>query len=301
MSKIIVLAGSTSDEREVSLRSGAAVAKALEKAGHQVETLDPANGLDKLLPDLQRADVIFPALHGKDGEDGKLQEFLESHDVRCIGCDSQSSALCFDKLRYTQLMGRHSVPMPTTKLMSLEEFEASPEAQEPFVLKPNDSGSGIDVFVVRDPRQADKPAIQRAFRRYKKMLLQQLIDGVEISVGVLGKEPLPVIEIIPPEGGEFDYENKYNGQTQELCPPVHVNRELQQQAQVLAKKAHELTGCRDFSRTDIMISPAGKLYVLETNTIPGMTGESLYPKEAREAGYEMSALCDKLVQLALQH
>ncbi len=299
MANIIVLAGGTSDEREISLRSGAAVARALKKAGHQVETLDPADGLDKLLPQLQQADAAFPALHGKGGEDGTVQKFLEDNDIRYVGPDGRASELCFDKARYTELLHQNGLPAPDTELVKYQEYLRSGLRRKPFVLKPNDGGSSIDTFIVRDTVNADEVAIMEAFERHKILLLQELIEGDEITVALLGDEPLPAIEIIPPEGGEFDYENKYNGQTQELCPPAHVSQDAQKQAQRLALEIHQLTGCRDMERTDIMVAPSGDLCVLETNTIPGLTDESLLPKAAGEAGYDMPSLCDKLVHMAL--
>jgi D-alanine-D-alanine ligase len=299
MSSVIVLAGGTSDEREISLSSGKSVAKALERASHRVRTLDPAQGLDSLLPKLQKADVIFPALHGKGGEDGESQKFLEDYCIPYVGPDSRASALCFDKARYAELLHQHGLPVPDTELVKYEGYLKSGLRRKPFVLKPNDGGSSIDTFIVRDTEAANDPAIKKAFSRHKTMLLQKLIEGDEITIAVLGNETLPVIEIIPPEGGEFDYENKYNGQTRELCPPKHVSQNMQRQAQDLALKIHRLTGCRDMSRTDIMVTPSNDLYVLETNTIPGLTDESLLPKAAKEAGYDMAALCDKLVRMAL--
>lgn len=300
MANVIVLAGGTSDEREISLRSGAAVSRALEKVGHQVETLDPADGLESLLPRLGRADVVFPALHGKGGEDGTVQKFLEDNGIAYVGPDARASALCFDKARYTELLHENGLPAPDTELVKYQEYLKSPLRRKPFVLKPNDGGSSIDTFIVRDVAEADEVAIQEAFDRHSILLLQELIEGDEITIAMLGDEPLPAIEIIPPKGGEFDYENKYNGQTQELCPPQHVSQTVQRQAQNLALKIHHLTGCRDMERTDIMVTPAGALYVLETNTIPGLTDQSLLPKAAGEAGYDMPALCDKLVGMALE-
>ncbi len=299
MTKVIVLAGGTSDEREISLKSGAAVARALKTAGYQVDTLDPADGLDNILPRLQEADVVFPALHGKGGEDGTVQKLLEEHGIRYVGPDSQASELCFDKARYTELLHQNGLPAPDTELVKYQEYWRSQLRQKPFALKPNDGGSSIDTFIVRDVANADEAAIKEAFERHGILLLQELIEGDEITIAMLGDEPLPAIEIIPPEGGEFDYENKYNGQTRELCPPEHVSQDAQKQAQQLALEIHRLTGCRDMERTDIMVAPSGELYVLETNTIPGLTDESLLPKAAGKAGYDMPALCDKLVQMAL--
>ena len=131
------------------------------------------------------------------------------------------------------------------------------------------------------------------------MLLEELVEGIEITVAVVGDQALPVIEIIPPEAGEFDYENKYNGRSQELCPPEHVAEDIQAEARDLALRTHNLTGCRDFSRTDMILTPLGELWILETNTIPGMTDQSLLPKAAAAAGIPMPLLCDRLVQMAL--
>lgn len=299
MAHVIVLAGGTSDEREISLRSGEAVAKALKKAGHQAEKVDPADGLDAFLPRLQQADVVFPALHGKEGEDGVVQKFLEDQGISYVGADSEASALCFDKARYAELLKENKLPTPDTELVKYQEYIRSDLRRKPFVLKPNDGGSSIDTFIVREPAEADEVAIQEAFGRHEVLLLQKLIEGSEVTVAILGDEALPTIEIVPPKDGEFDYDNKYNGKTQELCPPEHVDIEAQKNVQDLALRIHRLTGCRDMSRTDMIVTPSDELYVLETNTIPGLTDQSLLPKAAGEAGYDMPALCDKLISLAL--
>jgi D-alanine-D-alanine ligase len=129
------------------------------------------------------------------------------------------------------------------------------------------------------------------------MLLEELIEGTEITVPILGDQALPVIEIIPPQGKEFDYENKYNGTTQELCPPQHVSAEKQQEAQRLAEKIHKAAGVRHLSRTDIIIDENGKLWVLELNTIPGLTDQSLFPKAAAAAGINMQQLMQKFLDM----
>ncbi|HVV67131.1 MAG TPA: D-alanine--D-alanine ligase [Candidatus Saccharimonadales bacterium] len=299
MANIIVLAGGTSSEREVSLRSGAAVSEALRSAGYTVTERDPAGGLDALLPELKKANAVFPALHGEGGEDGVLQKFLQANHIAYVGSDDRSSELCFDKAKYTDLLVQNNILVPETKLVKYDDFKRSSLSRKPYVLKPNEGGSSIDTFIVRDPAGADMKSIERAFAKYQQLLLQPLIGGTEVTVAILGEEPLPVIEIIPPAGGEFDYENKYNGRTQELCPPQHINEALQLKAQTLAKQVHDLTGCYGMSRTDIIVTNADQLYVLETNVIPGLTRESLLPKAAQAAGYGMPELCKKLVELAL--
>ncbi|MDB5170318.1 MAG: D-alanine--D-alanine ligase [Candidatus Saccharibacteria bacterium] len=300
MANIIVLAGGSSDERAVSLRSGVAVARALQAGNHNVQVMDPADGLDNKIARLKAADVVFPALHGVGGEDGVLQKFFEDNDICYVGSDSASSTLCFDKARYTVLLKEHGILVPDTALVNFDQYQQSALSQRPYVLKPNDGGSSIDTFIVREPHQADKQAISEAFSRHGSLLLQELVTGTEITVAVLGSLSLPVIEIIPPADQEFDYENKYNGATQELCPPVNVNEDVQAKAQALASEIHGMTGCRDMSRTDMIVDPSGELYVLETNTIPGLTDQSLLPKAAAAGGLDMSALCHRLVLTALE-
>lgn len=299
MTKIVVLSGGISDEREVSLRSGAAVTNALQTAGYAVSQFDPRHGIAGLLSSLDDDTVVFPVLHGKGGEDGTIQAELEAKNARFVGSDSKASALCFDKWEYFKFLEDKSILLPKTELVDQDEFEASGLTNQPFVLKPVDGGSSIDTFIVRDPENYNYKAIEEAFDRHDRMLLQELIEGQELTVGVLGESALPVIEIIPPSGAEFDYENKYNGATIELCPPQTIPGPTQREAQNLALKIHNLTGCRDFSRTDFIMTEAGKLYVLETNTIPGMTDQSLLPKAAYVAGLVMPDVVDQLVKAAL--
>ena len=295
---VLVLSGGISAERDVSLRSGKAVADALGSSGHTVSVYDPKDGESGLLQAAQTVDVVFPALHGVGGEDGVIQGLLEANHIPCVGSDSTASQLCFHKQHYKDFLHQHGILMPSGELISETTFDTSVFSKAPFIIKPVDGGSTIDAFIVRDVTNYDYVAITSALRRYGQMLIEQLVTGVEITVGVLDDQPLPVIEIIPPENQEFDYENKYNGATQELCPPAHVSVRLQQQAQQLAGNIHRLTGCRGMSRTDIIIDEQDKLWVLETNTIPGLTDQSLYPKAARTAGVDMPELVDRLVRSA---
>lgn len=298
MAHIIILSGGTSDERAVSLRSGKAVAKAHKQAGHTVKTIDLADNPKAHLSHLRAADVIFPALHGKGGEDGSLQAFCEAHGLTLVGSDSAASALCFDKARYAALLEDNDIATPKTELVTWGAYTASDLSKAPHVVKPNGGGSSVDTHIVHDVATHDTTPLQEAFDRHQSMLLQPLIDGHEITVAVLGDSSLPVIEIIPPKDQDFDYENKYNGATQELCPPINISETVQKVAQELALRIHKLTGCRDMSRTD-MIVVGDTPYVLETNTIPGLTDQSLFPKAAAAAGLNMVALCDQLVSAAL--
>lgn len=300
MAKVIVLCGGDSDEREVSLRSGAAVAAALRTAGYDVAVCDPARQGPDYESALQSAGIVFPVLHGAGGEDGTIQSWLEERNIRYVGADAASSALCFDKWRTKQALITAGLPTPEGAIVTRDTFSASPLADAPFVLKPFDGGSSVDTAIIRDISKYDKAGVLKLFDRHPQMLLEQLITGTEITVPVLLGEALPVIEIVPPKDGEFDYENKYNGRTQELCPAQSVSEDTQQQAQKLALRIHKLLGVRDMSRTDMMIDTVGSLWVLEVNTIPGMTDQSLLPKAAAVAGYPMPELCSRLVQAALK-
>ena len=296
MTRVLVLSGGDSAEREVSLRSGAAVSAALQAAGYESENRD-SRELAQI--DLAAYDVVFPALHGVGGEDGSIQQKLEDAGVKFVGSDAAASALCFHTAQWRDFVGAHRLPVAWGAVVTADTVQSHPLAQLPFVLKPFDGGSSIDTFIVRDAGMAPWQQIGEAFQRHQEMLIEQLIEGIEITVAVLGDRPLPVIEIIPPENGEFDYDNKYNGASQELCPPAHINPTVQEKAQRLALQVHELCGCRDLSRTDMIAQPSGDLVLLETNTIPGLTDESLLPKAAATAGLSMQQLCSELVELAL--
>ncbi len=301
MSRILVITGGPSDERAVSLRSGAAVAQALEACGHHVTSLDLNDGYDRLVAAAKAVDLVFPALHGAGGEDGKLQAVLEKHTIAFVGSGSEASALCFDKKTYHAAVG-NSIKLPESMMVTVDTYMQSNLAKKPFVLKPVDGGSSIGVHLVHTVTDIPYQAIEESFAQYGHMLMEQLIFGVELTVGVLGEEAIGIAEIIPPEQGWFDYENKYNGTSQELCPPKHLSQATQEKALELALTAHQLTNCRDLSRTDMIYETlSDELYVLETNTLPGMTSESLYPKIAANHGLAMSELCDKLVSLAVKH
>jgi D-alanine-D-alanine ligase len=301
MYKVVLLLGGDSPERDVSLRSGATIQAALEELGHVVSVIDPNDDIKNHEQALKSAEVVFSVIHGKGGEDGDLQAYLESLKVPFVGSDSASSRICFDKNAYKKIIASNGLPVAQSSVVTPNELWSHPLTKQPFVLKPIKGGSSLDTFIVRDISKINKNSLEETLIRYGSMLLEQLIVGTEITVGVLESEALPVIEIIPPAHVEFDYENKYNGATQELIPPQHVSEEIQKQAQELALKAHRVTGCRDISRTDMMIDTHGNIYVLETNTMPGMTDQSLYPKQAAAVGYTMPELCQKLINLALLH
>lgn len=295
--KVLVLLGGNSNEREVSLRSGQAVAEALKAAGHEVLEYDPQEGYNGLRQFVGKVDCVFPILHGKGGEDGEIQEQLEKLGFIYLGADSKVSKICFDKELFKKEISKLGILTPRSEIVTRQSVQYSDLLRRPYVLKPLNGGSTIDAFIIRDPNSQSFD--QNIFDHYQLMLLEELIEGIEITVPVLGNKALPVIEIIPPVGEEFDYENKYNGETQELCPPQHVSEQKQQEAQKLAEQIHAKIGVRHLSRTDIIVDKGSKLWVLELNTMPGMTNQSLVPKGAAVAGMNMPQLVQKLLDFVL--
>jgi D-alanine-D-alanine ligase len=278
--KLLILLGGASNEREVSLRSGKAVSDALKAAGHEVLEYDPKDGFVGLASFVGKVDCVFPILHGKGGEDGEVQAELEKLGFKYLGADSRASKLCYDKVEFKKILNKLSILTPKGEVVSEESIKTSAIIDRPYVLKQS-----------YDPK---------VFKNYKRMLLEELIEGTEITVSILGDSSLPVIEIIPPEGKEFDYENKYNGATQEICPPENVSENIQQAAQKLAELIHKEVGVRHLSRTDIIIDKEDKLWVLELNTIPGLTFQSLFPKAAKTSGISFEDLVQKFLDLTLE-
>lgn len=297
--KVLVLQGGSSNEREVSLRSADNVATALVEAGHEVITADPSDKGFDLKQLASKVDLVFPILHGAGGEDGAIQDELERVGVPFLGSDAEAARLTFNKFRYEEKLAEHGMLTPNWEVVNRESFQASDLIRNSYVLKPISGGSSIDTFIVHNPQhQAIKPTdFDEVFGRYGDMLLEELIEGQEITVAVLGNEALPIILIIPPTGGEFDYENKYNGKSQEIPQPDSIASNVQKTTQELAAKIQDLTGCRHLTRTDMIIAENGAIYILETNTVPGLTKQSLFPKAAAASGIETAELVDRFVMM----
>lgn len=297
--RILVLQGGTSGEREISLRSSGNVVAHLRILEHEVTEADPADAGFDLAGLVRNCDVVLPILHGAGGEDGTLQRRLEELGVPFLGSGSAACELTFDKRQYRDFITGKGIHMAKGEVVGAAQFQASALRHRPYVLKPVNGGSSIDTVLVHDLANEPGPErIKALFAKYPQMLLEELIVGQELTVGILGDEVLPVILIIPPEAEDFDYENKYNGRTQELVDSDQVAPLVKQKAQALALQLHQLTGCRHLSRSDMIATADGELYVLETNTIPGLTEQSLLPKAAAAAGYDMTSLAEYFLKLA---
>jgi D-alanine-D-alanine ligase len=293
--KVIVLGGGDSPERNISLRSAEAVSVGLTTAGFETVDLDPIDL--NMLDTIEAGAIVFPILHGKNGEDGVIQKALEARNLSYLGSDSKSSEACFDKWTTRLALEKAGLPIARGEHVDAHTYETSDLRSEPHVLKAVGGGSSIGTYIVHDPSRIDVQEIKKVFAVSDKAVVEELVEGVEITVPVLDNHSLPVIEIKPPENEEFDYRNKYNGKTQELCPPVSIDQAAQRLAQEYALRAHKTLRCRHLSRIDMIIRPDGGMVLLEINTIPGMTDQSLYPKSAKTAGIEFPELMSRFVEM----
>ncbi|MEG0476933.1 MAG: D-alanine--D-alanine ligase [Raoultibacter sp.] len=303
--RVALLAGGISGEREISLASGRGAAQALQEAGFLVTVLDPADKNDLKTLIEGPFDVAFVCLHGKYGEDGTIQGLLEIIGLPYIGSNVWSSALAIDKAKSKLFYERAGIPTP--KAINLHSAEEKSVAAllayvgNRCVVKPSTEGSALGVFIVEGEEQV-REAIDKAFAIDTEVLVETFVAGTELTVAVLGNEnpvALPIIEIVP-INEFYDYESKYApGGSKHICP-ANISAQATKRVQDLAVAAHKTLECSGISRTDIIMDDAGECWVLETNTIPGMTGTSLLPDAGRAAGIEFPELCTRLVQLAFE-
>ena len=339
--KIVVLAGGTSTERDVSLVSGAKIYKALKENGHKAILLDVFLGLedvdpetvfdrgDELLgniegikqdnPDIEavkalrkdggksffgpnvleickKADVVFMALHGENGENGKVQAAFDLHGIRYTGNDYVSSALAMDKALAKELFAYHGISTPAGFSLKKDEPD-NHEVIFPVVVKVTDGGSSVGVYIVNNREEYEK-AKTDAFFYGSELVVEQFIKGREFSCGVIKGEALPVIEIAPKEGF-YDYKNKYQaGSAIETCP-ANIDADTTARMQKMSVDVFKALRLTQYARIDIMMDEAGEIYALEANTLPGMTPTSLMPQEAQAVGISYNELCEKLINMAM--
>ena len=304
--KVALLSGGRSGEREVSLKGGYQVAQALDTQKYDVRHYDPATDLSRLISDAPNLNVALIILHGRGGEDGTLQGLLELLGLPYQGSGVMASAICMDKRLAKNLYRQHGLPVARDLVLDRKLPPAPQSLVEtlglPLVVKPASEGSSLGMSIAGTFQELEQ-GLREAFAHDRWVLVEEYISGREITVSVLGNdrlEALPLIEITPGEGYHFfTYEAKYlPGASREICP-APLPQDLTLKAQELGLAAHQALYCRGYSRTD-MILKDGSFYLLETNTIPGMTGTSLFPQAAQAAGYSYSRLLDRLIELALE-
>jgi D-alanine-D-alanine ligase len=294
--KIAVLMGGPGSERDVSLATGRGVVKALRSLGSEVSEVD-VKGADFDLP--ADIELAFLTIHGTFGEDGQLQQILEDRGVPYTGEDVQGSSLAFDKIRSKEVFKQHDVPTPHWQTINVGQ---RPTIPIPVVIKAPRQGSTVGVHIIRNEREIDA-AIADASTYDRELLVEKFISGRELTVGILGDQALPIIEIIP-KGGFYDFTNKYpflnpsaGGAAEHVCP-AKIDPEKTDEIQQLALRAFRALGLKVYARVDVLLPDDGAATVLEANTIPGMTEASLLPEAAAVAGISYPELCARIIELS---
>ena len=307
--KIAVLYGGVSKEREVSISSSKGIISALKKNGHDVVAIDfhPEKLHEVIELDV---DLVFIGLHGKYGEDGSIQGLLDMLNLPYVGSGVMSSALAMDKYKAKQLFATENIPVAKgeryriTKTTDVSELgkQIANDFDFPFVIKPNREGSTVGLTIVSDSTQI-KEAIEKASQSDEFILVEQFIKGKELTVPVLGKmneeTALPIIEIIP-KNELYDYESKYSEGGSEHIIPARISDELTEQIKDYAIRAHRVLGCETYSRADFLLTDKGIPYILEVNTLPGMTPTSLFPDSAKSVNMSYEEMIEKFVQLTIE-
>lgn len=338
--KVTVLAAGTSSEREVSIKTGENISKALKGLGHNVILLDVFFGTPnceafsqkneydideqvKIMRDntdvvsnakerneffgenvielCKESDIVFMALHGQNGEDGRIQAAFDMLGIKYTGTGHLGSALAMDKGIAKQILVQNSIPTPrgyvvtpSTRHSGLNEHNMT----VPCVVKPCCGGSSIGVSIVKTEAEYEG-ALEEAFKYENEVIVEDYIEGREFSVGILENQALPIIEIIMSGNDWYDYENKYSGRTPEECPAKldkRISKVMQEEALRVAKALKLEAYCR----IDFLLDRKGEFYCLEANTLPGMTATSLLPQEAAVLGVEFPQLCEKLIEVSMK-
>lgn len=332
--KIVVLCGGTSTERDVSITTSENVAGALRECGHKViledvflgsvekpsfedeqdihaaaqeyrafsglitsELKNERNFFGPCVLELcGEADIVFIGLHGEDGEDGKVQAAFDLLRIKYTGSGYLASAVAMSKDLTKAALSPH-IRMPKGIVIKKDDpFRHGIEP--PCVVKPSNGGSSVGVYIVTDKTGYEQSVLD-ALRYDDTLVAEEFIGGRELTQGVLGTKALPPIEIIPPEGGTFDYNNKYNGRTREICP-AQIDAAVLKEMSEYSLLAGEILGLEVYYRLDYILRDDGKLYALEVNSLPGMTSESLVPREAKALGMSYKELCGEIIRLSLE-
>jgi D-alanine-D-alanine ligase len=294
--KIAVLMGGPSSERDVSLATGQGIAKALRSLGANVVEVDVRDENFQLPGD---TDLAFIALHGTFGEDGQIQQLLEERGIAYTGEGVEESRLAFDKIRSKEKFEQHGVRTPPWETIDANQH---PRMRPPIVIKAPRQGSTVGVYIVKNA-EGIAPAIAGSAKYDRELLIEKFVSGRELTIGILGDQALPILEIIP-KGGFYDFTNKYpflnpqaGGGAEHVCP-AQIDEKKTAQIQELALRAFRALGLQVYGRIDVILSDSEEPFVLEVNTIPGMTEASLLPEAAAVAGISYVDLCARIIELS---
>lgn len=287
--------GGISSERDISLKTGNLVAASLRRRGYDVVTIDVGRDLPYRITG-EGMEVAIIALHGKYGEDGCVQGLLEIMGIPYTGSGVAASALSMDKLLSKKIFEYHGIPTPKYSVYKRAQGDNIPAIRYPAVVKPCHEGSTIGVSIVLRRRDMTA-AMEKALQYGDDVIIEEYIDGMEVTAGILGDKPLPLVEIVPREGF-YDFKTKTTAGMAEYIVPARLTASVAENIKAIALKTHNAIGCSFISRVDFRVDPAGHFYVLEVNTIPGMTETSLLPLAAREAGIGYDELVEMILSSA---
>ena len=304
--KILLLAGGWSSEREVSLNGAREIEKALRRMGHQTRLLDPLTDLSELATNAVDQDFIFINMHGSPGEDGLIQAMIEKIPAPYNGSDSAASLIALNKF-VTKIYYRKAGlrVCPEAFITFAQKEKAKPAFSYPVIMKGNVSGSSADLFRIESETELEKVLASSVRGGRDEFIVEPMIDGTDVTCPVFGNvgqraQAMPTILIKPASGGIFDYHAKYSdGGADEICP-APLDEKLTREIQKMAATAHEALGLSGFSRSDFMVDREGTPFILETNTLPGMTPNSLLPKSAKAIGMTFEDLLEKILNLGLE-
>ncbi len=296
--RVLLIAGGWSNEREVSLSGASQIEKAMISLGHDVTFFDLDPDLNSLIKAAHNCDAAFINLHGRPGEDGTIQALLDDIGLPYQGAGPLGSFLALNKHLSKQILRNHGLPTPDWFLLTDMHNNIPKALRFPLLAKPNTGGSSLDMAILNNFHELEIHIKQLNFKN-NEIILEEYIDGMELTCAVLEDMALPPILIKPLKGSFFDYASKYDPDgASELCP-APVSAEVNSKIMELSLEVHKILGLRHYSRTDFMLDKEDNIYILEANTLPGMTRTSLVPRAARAAGLDFAALIDKLLAMAI--
>ena len=294
--KVLLITGGDSSERAVSLRSARNVRKALIENGHKVKLYDLRNDYNKLKETALQFDVLFPVLHGEEGEGGKLHEFLSKIDKPIAGTRNYKGLQqAWYKISFKKYCDENRIPTSPWKIV--KNKQECLKFGFPSVLKNTNGGSAQDVIILKSQKDISSKRAINLLNSGDPLFVEKYLDGTEVTVGILNDSALPIIEIVPPKNSWFSYRNRYNNKSQEIPFAPSVNKKLQEELKEITLKVHRDIDLGSFSRMDFIVFK-NKPYVLEVNTIPGLTATSLLPKQAKAAGLSFSEFLEILLKSA---
>ena len=294
--KILIITGGDSSERKVSLTSANEVLKALLKKDYEAKFYDLKKGYQPLKNLSKKFDALFPVLHGEEGEGGKLHEFLSKLNRPIVGSKNYKGfRKAWYKIPFKKYCDKNNVLSSAWKVINTAEDVI--KFGFPCVVKTSNGGSSREVLILKSKEDLNKN--NKNIFKYKNLFVEKYIAGTEVTIGIFNNKALPILEIVAPKGKWFDYKNKYSGETKEILNTPSLNGKTKKEIQKIALKIHQHFNLGSYSRIDFMVNEKGIPYVLEVNTIPGLTSQSLLPKEVVATGITFEQFIDTLVKLSL--